>query len=53
MNGDDRKTQAEACYQLARLYSLKGDKQMAAVFHKKALELAPGEDRYNTPPAGI
>lgn len=49
MNGDDRKTQAEACYQLGRLYSVKGDKQKAGVFHKKALELAPGEDRYKSP----
>lgn len=49
MNGDDRKAQAEACYQLGRIYSAKGDTQKAAVFHRKALELAPGEDKYKSP----
>jgi len=53
MNGEDRKAQAEACYQLGRLYLLKGDKQKAAVYHNKAQDLAPGEDRYKSLPAGI
>ena len=48
-NGEDRKTQAEACYQLGRLYQLRGDKQNASVYHNKAQELAPGEDRYKSP----
>ncbi len=46
MDGEDKKAQAEACYQLGRLYQLKGDKQNAAVYNKKAQEFAPGEDKY-------
>jgi len=53
MNGGDKKTQAEACYQLGRLFLLKGDNQKADLYHKKAQDLEPGEDRYKSLPAGI
>jgi len=49
-SGENKKVQAEAWYQTGILYKKKSDTQKAATAFQKALELAPGEERYKSPP---
>ncbi|HLB24863.1 MAG TPA: tetratricopeptide repeat protein [Nitrospirota bacterium] len=49
-SAQDKKTQAEAWYQLGRLCLVKDDKDRAAEFFGKALEIMPGDERYKNPP---